>query len=51
MTNTLSTIYGAITTGYTSSFEGLTYIAVTILAVSVGFALVKSMVPHRIKVK
>jgi len=51
MTNTISTIYGAITTGYTSTFDGLLYIGISILAVSVGFVLIKSMVPHRAKVK
>jgi len=51
MTNTLSTIFTGITTGYQSAFDGLVGIAVAVLVVSVGFALVKSMVPHRIRIK
>jgi len=51
MTNTISTIYGAVTSGYTDVFDALMGIAVAILVVSVGFALIKSMVPHRAKVK
>ena len=51
MTNTLSTIYSSVTTGYTGAFDGLIAIGVSILVVSAGFALVKSMVPHRARVK
>lgn len=51
MTNTLSTIYTTVTGGYTTAFDGLVGIAVAVLVVSVGFALVKSMVPHRVRVK
>lgn len=51
MTNTLSSIYSAVTTGYTGAFDGLIGIGIAILVVSVGFALVKSMVPHRARVK
>lgn len=51
MTNTLSTIYTTVTGGYQDAFDGLLGIAVAVLVVSVGFALVKSMVPHRVRVK
>lgn len=51
MTNTLSTIYTSVTSGFTDAFDGLIGIAVAVLVVSVGFALVKSMVPHRARVK
>lgn len=51
MTNTLSTIYTGVTGGYTGAFDGLMGIAVAILTVSVGFALVKSMLPHRVRAK
>jgi len=51
MTNTLASIYSGVTTGYTNTFDALLGIGVAILVVSAGFALVKSMVPHRAKVK
>lgn len=50
-TNTISGIYSSVTSGFTSTFDALIALAVGILVVSVGFALVKSMVPHRAKVK
>lgn len=51
MTNTLATIYSGVTAGYTGAFDGLIAIAVSILVVSAGLALVKSMVPHRARIK
>lgn len=51
MTNTLANIYSGVITGYTGAFDGLISIGVSILVISVGFALVKSMVPHRARVK
>lgn len=51
MTNSLSAIYSSVTGGYTAAFDGLVAIGVSILVISVGFALVKSMVPHRVRVK
>lgn len=51
MTNSMATIYSAVTNGYTGAFDGLISIGVSILVISVGFALVKSMVPHRARVK
>lgn len=51
MTNTLATIYSGVTAGYTSAFDGLVAIAVSILVISAGFALVKGMVPHRVRIK
>lgn len=50
-TNTIGSIYGDVTGDYVNTFDGLTAIAIAVLVVSVGFALIKSMVPHRLKVK
>jgi len=50
-TNTINGIYSSVTTGFTSVFDALIALAVGILVVSVGFALVRSMVPHRAKIK
>lgn len=51
MTNTASTVYTALTGGFQGAFDGVMGIAVAILTVSVIFALVKSMVPHRVRAK
>lgn len=50
-TNTINGIYSQVTTGFTGVFDALIALAVGILVVSVGFALVKGMVPHRAKIK
>lgn len=50
-TNTIGSIYADVTGDYVSTFDGLTAIAIAVLVVSVGFALIKSMVPHRLRVK
>lgn len=50
MTNTISGIYSAVTTGYTSTFDALIAIGVSILVVSAGFALVSRFFPKKRKV-
>lgn len=50
-TNTINGIYTSVTTGFTNVFDALIALAVGILVVSVGFALVKGMVPHRARIK
>lgn len=50
-TNTASGIYTSVTDGFTDVFDALVALGVGVLVVSVGFALVKSMVPHRARVK
>jgi len=50
-TNTASGIFTSVTGDFTDVFDALIAIAVAVLTVTVGFALVKSMVPSRAKLK
>lgn len=51
MTNTAATVFAAATSGFTGAFDGVMAIAVSVLTVSIIFALVKSMMPHRVRAK
>lgn len=51
LTNTVTTMYSGLTGNYTGVFDGLLSIGIVILTASVVFALIKSMLPHRVRVK
>lgn len=51
MTNTVASVYTGLTGNITNAFDGLLGIAIAILTVSIVFALVKGMTPHRVRVK
>ena len=50
MTNTVSGVYGTLTSGVTGTFDGLLGIAVAILAISIIYAMIKGHTKNRVKV-
>jgi hypothetical protein len=50
MTNTLSSVYLAMTSNYTAVVDGLIAIALLVFAAKAGVALVKAWVAHRVRV-
>lgn len=50
MTNTISSIYTAATTGFTDAFNGYTALAVAAIGTLVGLALASKFLPRKKKI-